>query len=561
MDLVHMTRFWLVLWAVALSIAWVLPNHYAPWSTFHMDAWSAIVLITASGVVVLPGTRQVPIYRLTVLAGLVTVIPMVQYSVSLIDTLGTAWVSTAYLLGFLLALVTGASWEISKPGQLLDGLFVAVGLASIVSVGLQIHQWLSLDLLGVWSMGDGYGRPFGNFGQPNQLATLLLWGVIAAAWGYSQRHLGGFTAVLMAVFLFLGVALTQSRTAWIGVFLIVSFSWIWRGRWTHRATPRVVTAMAIVFLFFCVSIDYLDKVFLLVAQDEPGAITRIAGELRPTIWRLFIDGSLREPIWGYGWNQVGWAQIEVAIDHPPLHQLFTHSHNFFLDLILWCGWPMGGVVAIALIRWLWMRFQQVRSDQDILLALFVLVIANHAMFELPLHHAYFLMPTGLVMGCMAVRGRCKAICYVSRQKVMLLWMLTAIFLGLIVRDYSKIETAYQGLRFEWAGLKPMDSTPIPALTVLTNFSDYFEVVRFEPNEHISQKQVKLLETTTKNFPGPGFFEKYAYALAITGKPEEAVMWLQRMCQMIPKEQCATVRSWWASQAANNAALKAATWAD
>lgn len=556
------TKFWLVFWSAMLSLTWLLPNHYAPWSTFHMDAWIAAVMMMVSGWVLLSDRKNIPVYPITVFALFAALIPVAQYFTGLIGTAGTAWISTAYLFGFLLSMVTGAVWGAAKPWQLADGLFLAIGLASIISVGLQILQWLSLDFLDLWSMKNSYGRPFGNLGQPNQLATLLLWGTLAAAWGHSRRYIGLFTTFLMIVYLLFGIALTQSRTAVIGVLLIVLLSWLWRRYWRSQSSPLYVTGLGVVCIVLFSSIHRLNDFLLLTSPDvSEGAIARISGELRPTIWRMFADAVLNEPLWGYGWNQVGWAQILVAVDHPPLYQLFSHSHNLFLDLLLWCGLPIGLGIAAGLIHWFWAQCKQVRNEQRAMLLMFVVVIANHAMFELPLHHAYFLLPLGLIMGLLNHESQKEPIWHVTRYIVVVLWALIALLVGVIIHDYSKIEPAYQGLRFEWAGLREGGATKSPQVTVLTMFSDYFELIRLEPHEGMNRAQLDKLETTTKNFPGGGLFVKLAYSLAINGYPDEAAAWLARMCRMVPKSQCALAKTGWEGQAASNSALAAVAWPD
>ncbi|PIW09923.1 MAG: polymerase, partial [Comamonadaceae bacterium CG17_big_fil_post_rev_8_21_14_2_50_60_13] len=68
-----------------------------------------------------------------------------------------------------------------------------------------------------------------------------------------------------------------------------------------------------------------------------------------------------------------------------MHTVFSHSHNLFLDLVLWCGIPFGLFVSLYLIRWFWLRLRAVRCAEDAVLMLFLLVVGNHAMLELPLH--------------------------------------------------------------------------------------------------------------------------------------------------------------------------------
>ena len=417
-----MTPFWLAGWAVALAVAWVLPNHYPPWSTFHMDAWLAIVLLLAAAALLVRATGPVVWHGITLLAAVLVCIPALQYLFGMVPLSGTAWISTAYLIGFLLALLIGAHWESASPGQLADGLFLAIAIAALLSVGLQLHQWLSLDLLDIWSMGDGYGRPFANFGQPNNLGTFFLWGILGAAWGLVRRLIGVGTALFMAAFLLFGLALTLSRTGWVAVALLIAASWIWRRLWSDPLFPWVVTGLGLYFAACVMSISWLNQLFLFSLPSDAVDLVRMSGELRTVVWALFIDAALQQPWFGYGWNQVSLAQLTAALDHPPLRVLFSHSHNLFLDLMLWCGIPVGLFVSGCLLRWFWLRLRAVRSAEDAVLLLFLLVVGNHAMLELPLHHAYFLLPAGLVMGALNVRLDVRPVLILGRWSAVVVWL-------------------------------------------------------------------------------------------------------------------------------------------
>ena len=346
-----MSSFWLCAWSLTLAIGWLLPNHYPPWSTFHLDTWAASAFLLASVAVFLRTKGPIPWTGLGLLLAVLVLVPHVQYAFGVVAMAGTAWVSTAYLLGLVLALLTGFQWESAGPSQPVDGLFLAIGLGAVVSVGLQLHQWLGLDRLDIWSMGEGFGRPFANFGQPNQLGTFLVWALLATFWGYVRRYVNATVAICLAVFLLFGLALTASRTAWVGVALVVVASWWWRKVWAHARVPWVVTGLALNFVLFVVSIGWLTRLFTGAALFDAGSMTRISGESRPQIWSLFVDGALQRPWWGYGWNQVALAQMEVAVDHAPLHVFFSHAHNLFLDLVIWCGLPIGLAASAALVWW------------------------------------------------------------------------------------------------------------------------------------------------------------------------------------------------------------------
>ena len=554
-----MTPFWLVGWALALAIAWLLPNHYPPWSTFHMDGWMALVLSLACAAVIVRSAGPAVWHGIAVLVAVLVFIPGLQYGFGMVMLTGTAWISTAYLSGFLLALLIGARWESTSAGQLADGLFLAVGIAALLSVGLQLHQWLALDLLDIWSMGDGYGRPFANFGQPNNLGTFLLWGVLAAAWGLTRQRIGGWTALLVAIYLLFGLALTQSRTAWVAVAMLVAASWVWRRLWSDQRLPWVVTGLGLYFAGCVVSIGWLNQLFLLTLSADAGDIVRISSELRPVVWSLFVDAALQQPWFGYGWNQVGLAQLRAALDHPPLHLFFSHSHNLFLDLMLWCGIPLGLFVSIYLVRWLWLRLRAVGGPEDAVLLLFLLVVANHAMLELPLHHAYFLLPVGLIMGALNVRLNVRPVLVLGRWSVVVVWMASVALMTVIIRDYSRVEASYQDLRFEWAHIKTEVRGGPPEVLLLTQWREFIRMARFEPASGMSGDDLDWMRRVASTYPGAGAFHKLAGALAMNQRPDEAKLWLKKMCKMVSESQCAAVKEAWANQSLSDPHIAAVPW--
>lgn len=554
-----MTPFWLLGWALALSLGWLLPNHYRPWTTFHMDAWTATVTLLACAAVTLRSVRPVQWHGPALLAAVLVIVPILQYAFGLITLSGTAWISTAYLIGFLLVLLTGAQWESTNPSQLPDGLFLAIGAASLVSVGLQLHQWFELDLLDVWAIGNTAGRPFANLGQPNELGTLLLWGLIATAWGLVRHRIGGGTAMVTAVYLLFGLALTQSRTAWLAVILLVGASWVWRRLWPDQRWPWLVTGLGLYFGVCVASVGWLGRVFLFSSSTEAADIVRLAGELRPMLWSMFIEAAWQQPLFGFGWNQVGLAQLAVAPDYPALHLAAAHSHNLILDLVLWCGVPAGLFIAIYMIRWLWRCLRAVRSTEDALLVLLLLVICNHAMLELPLHHAYFLLPVGLVMGALNVRLNLTPIFALGRWSLMLVCVFSATLLATIIRDYSRVETSYLALRFEWAHVKTETRGVPPDVLLLNQLGEFIRFARFEPLPGMSADDLDWMRKVAGTYPNTGTINKLATALALNQHPDEAQLWLRRMCKIVTPAECAAVKMVWINKSRSDPDIAAAAW--
>ena len=556
----HLVKpFWLVAWAHLVAVGWLLPNHYPPWSTFHMDAWIAVAFLLIAARVSFRPSGSLACYGLSALVGVIVLVPWLQYGIGLVTSPGIAWINTAYLVGFLLALLVGSRWEAASPGQLMDGLFLAIGIAAVLSVGLQLNQWLLLDLLDLSSMGNGAGRPFANFGQPNQLSTFLLWGVLAATWGLVRRKIRLPTALLMVMFLLFGIALTQSRTAWITITLMICASWVWRRHWSHRHWPWIATAMGMYFWGCVLCISWFNRVPALNLPLEIEGLARFSGELRPVVWRMFAEAAMLKPWLGYGWGQIALAQLSITTEYPTLHVFFSHSHNLFLDLVLWCGIPIGLTVSAGLLWWLWQKLRTVSSAENVVLLLFVIAVSVHSMLELPLHHAYFLIPAGMVMGAMDARAEYRPIAFVNRQAIKILWLAAALLLALIVRDYTRVEPTFQNLRFEWARIQNTPPTVPPDVLLLTQWSDFVSFATLEPKEGTQQAELQWMRNVAGLSPSAGLVQKLAIALALNGRPQEAAEWLGKMCGMVPAAQCELVKQAWVQQAVGKPHLIAVPW--
>lgn len=542
-----------------LALGWLLPNHSPPWSSFHMDAWVGAAMALASISVLMRSSHPIAWHGIGLLVALLALVPALQYGFGLVLWSGSAWLSCAYLLGLLLALLTGAEWERASPGQWADALFLAIGTAALLSVGLQLDQWLALESLDGLSMGKSLGRPFANFGQPNQLATFLLWGLLATAWGLLRRHIGLWTALLMMLYLLFGLALTQSRTAWLAVGLLALVSWIWRRLWSNRRWPWLGSGLALYFTLCVACLERMNQLLLLGSVPGAAGMDRPSGALRQSIWSLFTDAALQNPWAGYGWNQLGLAQLAAALNHPSLEQPHAHAHNLLLDLVLWCGLPMGLAVSLYLVRWIWLRVRAVKAAEEAVLVLFLLVIGLHAMLELPLHYAYFLLPVGLVMGALNVRLDVRPMLSMARWCVQGLCWLTILLLALIVRDYLRVEASHQELRFEQARIKSATPWHAPKLLLLTQFSESFRFARFVPSSDMSAEDLEWMRKVSQSYPSAATLPKLALALALNSEAIEAQLWLRKVCKLESALRCEGVRQYWADQSLKHPELAAVPW--
>jgi hypothetical protein len=321
----------------------------------------------------------------------------------------------------------------------------------------------------------------------------------------------------------------------------------------------VVTGLG---LYFVVCVFFLRNLQLMSMADAGLTVSHssgMSGDLRTLVWTALFDAMLQRPWLGYGWGQVALAQMEVATQHPYIPGVFAQSHNLFLDLLLWCGIPLGLGIIGSLIVWLWKRLRAVQCAQDAITLLILLVVGNHAMFEYPLHYGYFLWPVGLVIGVVNARLGAQVVMQSRRWVGFTVWLATSLFFALIVRDYSRVEASFQTLSMEWMHFKISSPVVPPDVLLLTQWRDYIELARLKPEAGVSQDQLDRLSAVVGLNPNFILFHKLATALAMNQRPQEARLWLQRMCKVVPGSQCAAVEKEWARQALVHPEIAAIPW--
>lgn len=560
---VLMTPAYALLWALALSLTWLIPNHFRPWTGFHADAWLAGVTLIGALSVIWRVRGCVSWTGLPCLTLALTLLPWLQYGCGLLPFAGQAWISSLYLSGLLLALLVGSRWERAHPGQLGQLLLLAVGLAGLASVGLQLYTWLGLnsgELTEIWSMGLIGDRPYANLGQPNNLATLLMWGLLAVFWAYLRGVFGPVCTVLTAMFLLLGLALTQSRTGLVAFTAVQVAIWYWRRLWPSRALPWISAGLYLFYWAFPVLLRWI-YTGLLLGSDISLLRLPQQGEQRLSAWRLFLQASWERPWAGYGWSDVRSAQVDVARQFPSLGITFAQSHNLFLDLVLWTGWPIGLLLSGLLLRWLYRRWRAIRAPDEALLFMLLGVIGIHAMLELPLHYAYFLIPTGLIAGILDARLGARVLWHAPRGSMAALWLGVALTLGLVARDYLRVEQDYTALRFSRAHIgKPLLASEFaPDVLLLTQLSEFLQTGSIDARAGMTTAELDRLQTVAKIYPSHDTIDRLARALALNDRPQEAGTWLQIGCRVMPPADCRDLQKAWRQDAGSDRRLAAVAW--
>lgn len=534
---------WWGLWAMLASLPWLVPTHAQPWTSFHADAAMAGVAapLLAWAVVASSGRFIVP-FEAAILAGL-GVVPLLQWALGLIVFAGDAWLAGLYVLGLAVAIVLGARFQQLQPWAVPNALFTALGIAAVVSVLLMFAQWTQWDGLGtlLLSLPEG-ARLSGNLGQPNQLATLLVWGMLAVWWAYLRCRAPGVLIWVTAALLLLGVAMTQSRAGALQLLLIGFAAMLFRRQ--LRVHEYAVSLLALGAWFLAAAIGWAPLNDVLRPGQVQALEERLAPGTRLLHWSLLQDAVAARPWTGWGWNQIVHAQWELAPLHPASHEVVQYGHNLFLDLLLWNGVAIGIVAMVSIIAWCIWQTRLARTAERVLALLFVLVFLLHAMVELPHGYLLFLIPVGLMVGVLHEPLNRLRDLPVARKTVALLFVVPVLGMVVTIKDYSRIEDAWMAHRFSVARIGTQTEVAVPDAIALSNMQALLNVARTEPRALMSTDDLDLLRQTSRRYPSPGGLFRYAWAAALNGSPAEATKTLVMLCHVHSVDQCAAAKEAW-----------------
>ncbi len=540
-ERLRISTFWLSCMSLLLALAYVLPNHYLPWPSFHAEAWSAVAIAVPGIWIAWRARHRTGVYASTLMVALAATGCFLQYVFGLIHFLGTFWISASYLVGFLLTLQLGELWEREARSQCLDYLAISLVLASLLSLPIELIQWLNIP----WSSAmlisaPDIHRPTANMAQPNLLADLYLLGVIGLSWLHSHKRLPGLIALVLIALFLGGAALTGSRTAWLNVIVLVIFSTIGQPRLEGSARRRAALALAAYF-FVCVAVaPLLQAVLLDTASSE---YSTASAHSRLAVWKMMFAASQLSPWWGYGWGQVIKANFTTA-NATGVGELFSQSHNFFLDLVLWNGYPLGLLLALGLGWWIWRLLRIDRNLPQWHTLVFLAVLCVHAIVEYPFCYAYFLFPMGLLLGSVQPIIAGTPFMLLSRNATRALLALGIVMLSVSIRDYFLIERSFYALRFESRGILTDIPRSPPDAWVLTQMVAHLRFSRDEPAPLASPEEFEQMEDVVRVTPSPHTMLKLALNYALAGNTGKATFWLKQICDKTVDTQCAEAKQKW-----------------
>jgi O-antigen ligase len=549
-------NLWLCLGALVSVGAWLVPDHRWPWPAFYTELLAAVGLLPLAVWTGIRGSRGVPWPRSVQFVALVALVPVVQALLGQIRYGGDAALAAMYLTGFAMAIAIGRQWRREAPASVSMGLPLTALLAAWFTLGLALMQWLGIDTLGLLLASlPLHARPTGNIAQANHMATLLAWGTIAVWLLYESHLLGAVVALAAVVPLLFGLVMSQSRTGWVDVALMLGVALGLRRRFDWRLSQAGAWALGGAFAITVAFWGPLNR-----ALDLAPAMTlaqRVAPGPRLAIWHQFVVAIERAPWFGYGWTQAGLAQQAAVPYTPPLNIVMSDAHNLALDLLVWNGAPLGLVMIGAILVWTTKRVRSIAKPDTILYGLALAALAVHSMFEFPHAYSYFLLPAGLMIGVIEADAPItQAVPLIPRP----VWLAAvAVMAGLLVwttSDYLRVERSLRQYEFDAAHIGTARGSVAPRVHLLTQLGALMRFVRVQPNQGLSNVQLDEMRTVVARFPSAGNQFRLALALARNDRPLEASVALEQLCVMQRAPSCANAMAAWTAVVEQDPVLRA-----
>lgn len=501
-----------------LGLAWLMPNHYPPWITFHGEVAVFLALIC----IALPNanawrTQSFPRFVWWVLV--FAIVLLLQWIGGQIQHRGAAIVGLLFVMGFALSVLAGAQKaEMGRFEVAMTALAWVTIAAATASLYIALLQAIgSEESLGIFAANLPPGwRPFGNLAQSNHLGTLMVMGVIGASHVHNQQLIGRAVLVSLVCFLSLGIAVSESRTAYLGVFCVGVLLMI-KGKEMPSFTQRMV-------------LGWWSAVFVITAfwrQLNPGDArelnTLIADSPRLTLWRQAVVAIEQAPWFGYGFRQAFEAQ-KIGAATVPSSLPTDYFHNIVLDFIVWFGIPIGGLFFAVAVYYLIKATAIQKTETELFGIAWIAPICLHCLLEFPYAYAYFLFPLGFVLG--GVLSKTKP--PIFKPASALIYYYVGLYLAflasatLVVKDYLVVEDEYRTLRFQLRGIGPSAvNGGVAKLLILDQFEDLLWAARFTPRSGMTSAELSRFERASFNTIWASLQMRYAVALSLNGYEKQA----------------------------------------
>lgn len=515
-----------IIGAIFTVFAWLAYDHYQPWVNFHSEALAMLGL----GLLAIAECfrRQTDAkwrmpWRPVAAIGVVLAFIWLQFLLGIGSFFGDALVVSLYLFGLAIAIALGyrlATVDLQNAG--LRWVFTPLVVASVASAIIGLLQWLNVEgVLGTYVVAADVGdRPMGNMGQPNQLATLLLMGLVSLAWLHCRGCVGATVSLPIAGLLTLVLVLTQSRAGMLGAVLSSVFL-TWKAQTTpSRLAPRFYLLWLLGYLSLWLLLPTIYSALNLSGLRDAESLVRT--DDRYVLWRQAVAAITQSPWLGYGWLQTPAAQAVGSVVAPGT-TIFTFAHNIVLDMLIWNGVPMGLMTTFLCAWWFLTRLRKANSSNALFAMATLLPILAHSMVEYPFAYSYFLLSSGLLVGVIE-SAHPRSVIVALRRKLIAFGLGVWFLIGaVVVGEYLRVEADYRLARLVIQRLehRPPNFEP-PSMHLLTQFRALLNAIRIEPTRDMPPGDLEVMRLVLHRFPNREVRLNYILALSLNRETQEAI---------------------------------------
>ena len=523
---------------IIFCISLLNPIHILPWSSFFSESiffigFLLLILCAPLNILV---KNTLPIL-------FISFIPVIQFFFGKVYYFSIAFLGFIYIFCFWLSVVVGVNftqknnhhYSVHKV-NIIDFISYFYIFICLVSSIIAIIQWLNIPYSTQYISGMVGNRPFANLAQANHLATLLCLGVLGCFFLYETKKINKyFLALCTIIFLFV-IALTQSRTPWIFSVIFLLTIFFKQRHYMFRLSFSAILGWMSVYIMLVFSIPYIAELlspYFSIVRTMDVLERATSGYLRLEIWNQAIHAIIEKPWFGYGWNQTSAAQYSV-IDRYPGKEWFSSAHNIVLDVILWSGVFLGGLITIYFAKTYITCLIYNKNLDTIFACLLIMPVLIHSFLEYPFKYAYFLLPVGILWGVMISEKKDNFI------KVKSLYFKMVAILGLVLvcytfKEFSEvIDNNVAANTYEMNERTDNFELAYPVY-ILDEFEVRSQWFALNPYTKLNQKELAKYERIVSLHITPYDLIKYAKLLAYNNNEYEAKRQLKILKILYNKE--------------------------
>lgn len=410
-----------------ISLIW--PLRFLPITSFYEDIFSFTGLLFGCLYCYLINSKSklhLPIIILPLL--LLIFLPLLQYFFDQIYFFETAFLSTCFIAAFSISILIGYNLSIKDNSKSLVYICSLILIISTFSSIISICQWLNIFNEFMLDKPHIKGRYSANIGQPNHMATLVLMGLISVWFSYEKKIFNNYFIIFLLILNVLGLALTQSRTPFISISIIIFFYCYYNKIFDFKLSFKQLLLIVFAYSIFWFRFNNLN------IKNEQISSRFSSGYERLNIWLDGLHYIMIKPLTGWGTNQTMAAQF-YNFDEFPSSVRISSLHNIILDCFLWFGIPITLLILFIFFKIL-INVKTRTNKIFIFPTIFFSCILVHSMLEYPLHYSYFLIPFGIFLGYIIAIENFRKL-YFNQHYMLMIFLFGGVMIFLTFTDYNK----------------------------------------------------------------------------------------------------------------------------